>query len=169
MINNRLFAFIFIFLLVGDLYGQELTNFQNRHQKKLCRKDFVVDTELFKDDTVYYECGLSSEQIALYLDNKYLSIIRKRYRKFCIMKNGDNYQIFLFELKNKYRGKVISEEMFLATPTPNYYAKIQTRSQFLIVVVGYVEQLGANQTVSFESVERIRWIMQQTVCWTQRM
>ena len=99
MINNRLFAFIFIFLLVGDLYGQELTNFQNRHQKKLCRKDFVVDTELFKDDTVYYECGLSSEQIALYLDNKYLSIIRKRYRKFCIMKNGDNYQIFLFELK----------------------------------------------------------------------
>ena len=74
-----------------------------------------------------------------------------------------NYQIYLFELRGKYQGEEISEEMFLTTPIPNYYAKIQTSSRFLIMVVGYVEQFNANQTVSSESVERIRWIMQQMV------
>ena len=163
MKKNYYFVLSFFFLITNSLCGQERTSLSNRHQKKLSRKEFVVDSALFKNDTVYYKCGFSSEQLALYLDNKYLSVIRKRYRKFCVVKNGDNYQIYLFELRGKYQGEEISEEMFLTTPIPNYYAKIQTSSRFLIMVVGYVEQFNANQTVSSESVERIRWIMQQMV------
>ncbi len=120
-----------------------------------------MDSALFKDDTVYYDCGFSSEQIALYLDNKYLSVVRKKYKKFCVEIDGDIYQIYLFKLRSKYQGTIISEEMFLNTPTPNYFAKIETVSQTLVMAVGYVEQFNANQTVSSEAVEKIRWIMQQ--------
>jgi len=67
----------------------------------------------------------------------------------------------LFELRSKYQGIAISEEFFLTTPSPNYFAKIEALSQTLIMVVGYVEQFGANHTVSSEAVEKIRWIMQQ--------
>jgi len=161
MKKNYFLVLSLIFLITNNLCGQERTSLSNRHQKKLCRNEFVVDSALFKDDTVYYDCGFSSEQIALYLDNKYLSVVRKKYKKFCVEKDGGNYQIYLFELRSKYQGIAISEEFFLTTPSPNYFAKIEALSQTLIMVVGYVEQFGANHTVSSEAVEKIRWIMQQ--------
>ena len=161
MKKNYFFVLSFFFLITNNLCGQEWTSLSNRHQKKLSRKEFVVDSALFKDDTVYYDCGFSSEQITLYLDNKYLSVVRKKYKKFCVEIDGDIYQIYLFKLRSKYQGTIISEEMFLNTPTPNYFAKIETVSQTLVMVVGYVEQFNANQTVSSEAVEKIRWIMQQ--------